>query len=251
MFEGAKLKAEWATHMIRQIEMAVQRYSANQRSEIRSNHNSERGELRVQIRGVPAPVRPDVVMLAGTAVQTLRSCLDFITSDIWNTAKQTDTRIHFPIDVDQAQLKASGSYAKIQKLDAGLADLIANDIKPTKAENYPLWALNRLANTDKHRNLLFVARWIGFEIDKIERPDGLSMRKTRFLARTGQNDQDYLQIPDVKEYSEPYAVVQISFSEAGVVRHDVFDGFEIVQTLSGFHRAVVDTIEAVERYVSK
>jgi hypothetical protein len=251
MFEGAKLKASWATHMIRQIEQGLQRFSADQPSEIRSQHNSETGELRVQIRGVPAPVRPDVVMLAGTTVQTLLSCLDYITSELWNSAKSADTRIHFPIDTDQAQLKSSGSYLKIHKFNPGLADFISNDIKPTKAENFPIWALKRLANTDKHRNLLFVANWNGFEVDKIERTDGVSMQKVRFTAPAGHNNENYINIPNVKEYSEPYAVVQVSIREPDICRPDIFDRFEVVQTLSHFHREVVATIEAIERYLGK
>lgn len=251
MFEGAKLKASWATHMISQIDQGVRRFSTEQPSEIWSQHNPETGELRTQIRGTPAPVRPDVVMLTGTTVQTLLSCLDYITSEIWNAAKQTDARIHFPVDVDQTQLKVSGSYQKIHKFNPGLADFIANEIKPTRAENFPIWALKRLANTDKHRNLLLVANWNGFEVDEIERSDGISMRKVRFVAPAGHHNEDYITIPNVKKYSEPYAVVQISVRETDIVRPDVFDRFEVVETLSHYHRVVVDTINAIEGYLTK
>ena len=251
MFEQAMDKAFWAKHMIEQINYGVRRFASEQPCEIRSDHNAKTGELRIQVRGIAAPVRQDVVMLAGTVVQTLLSCLDYLTSEIWNTAKETDTRIHFPIDVDRAQLVASGSYTKIKKFRPDLADFIVNEIKPTKAENFPIWALKRLANTDKHRNLLLVANWNGFEIDEIERTDGVSMRKARFVAPAGGNNENHISVPNVKEYSEPHAVVQISIREPDIVRPDVFDRYEIVETLSNFHHTVTETIEAFGQFLSR
>jgi hypothetical protein len=236
--------------MIGQLETATRAFAAAQRSDIRCQRNSETGELRVSLRGDPTPTRADIVMLTGTCVQTMLSSLDYVTSKIVNDAKGTDTRIHFPIDVDDHQLKASGSYAKIAKFDPLLADFVLNEIKPTKAENFPLWALKRLANTDKHRNLLLVANWQGFEIDKIERTDGVEMRKARFMAPAGAQNEGYLSIPNVKEYSEPKATVQISLREPDIVRPDIFDRYEVVETLSNFLHVTTQTIDAVEDFLT-
>lgn len=251
MFDGARLKAIWAKHLIGQIEQGVHRFASEQRSEIRSQRNAETGELRVQVRGTAVPVRSDVIMLTGTTVQTLLSSLDYITSEIWNVAKQTDTRIHFPIDVDHTQLKASGSYTKIQKFRPALADFILNEVKPTKADNFPIWALKRLANTDRHRNLLLVANWNGFEIDEIERTDGVSMRKVRFVSPAGSNNEDYISVPNVKEYSEPHAVVQVSIREVDLTNADQFSRYEVVAALLNFHQVVVETIDKIEGFLSE
>ena len=139
---------------------------------------------------------------------------------------------------------------KIQKFRPDLADFILNEIKPTKTDNFPMWSLKRLANTDKHRNLLLVANWNGFEIDEIECSDGMSIRKARFVAPAGANNENCILVPNVKEYSEPHVVVQISIREPDIIRPDVFDRYEIVETLSNFHRTVSETIDAVADFMA-
>lgn len=251
MFEQARLKLSWADHMIGQAEQGAHRFASTQPMEIRSEHNPETGELRVQVRGTPAQVRPDVIMLTGAAIQTLRSSLDFVTSEIWNRAKKLDNRLHFPIDTDDTQLeRGNSSFQKINALNPDLAALIRDEIKPTKAGNFALWSLNRLANTDKHRNLLLVANWNGFEVDEIKRADGVRMRKTRFSAPAGSQNENYISVPNVEEYSEPQAIVEICIREPDIIRPDIFDRYEVIAKLRNFHAEVARTINAIEELLT-
>lgn len=249
MFEQAKLKVSWARHMIGEIERGVTNFAASQTCTIRSQHNREDGSLVVQFRGRPAPPPADVVMIAGTVVQTLRSSLDYITSEVWNEAKETDTRVHFPIDVDQEQLKRSGSFKKIERFRPELANFIADEIKPTKADNFSIWATNRLANTDKHRNLLLVAHWQGFEIDKIKRTDGVEMANVRFNAPASGDDKGVIQIPNVEEYTDPQGVITVSLREPDIIQPEVFNRYEIVSTLLGLREAVAQAIDRTEKFL--
>ena len=250
MFEQAKLKVMWSRHMLGQVELGVKRFSDNQPYTIRCHHNRETKELAVSHQGQPGDVPADVVMIAGAIVQTLRSCLDYITSEIWNAAKETDTRLHFPIAEDKAQLELSAAFLKIQKFRPKFADFILNEIKPTKADNFPIWAVNRLANTDKHRNLLLVAQWGGFEIDEIKRRDGVEMAKTRFSA-PASDDKGVFLIPEVEEYTDPKGIVEIRFQEADIIRTGVFDRREIVSTLAGLQHAVAETIDRTEDFFAR
>jgi hypothetical protein len=251
VFDDAKLKVLWAQKMIADLRDGVIRDIKKQRCKIVTEHNPKTKELSLRVLGDFAPVDPGIRLLAGTCAQTLRSSLDYVTSEIVNNARNTDRRVHFPIDTEQAQLERSQSYKKILNFDGALAAHILNEIKPTKADNFPIWAINALANTDKHRNLVLATNVHGFHISELRRNDGIDMRDVIRTFPAGSKNDEELLIPNVEKYCNPKAIIEIRISEPDLARTHSLNQYEIVKTLANFAHVTSETIESIERFRSE
>jgi hypothetical protein len=248
MFEQAKLKIRWAGKMLTELGGGLKNFAAEQSCEVHSHHNPKTKELRLKVVGEYAPVWPSLILLAGTCAHTINSSLDYVTSEIVNTARATDRRIVFPMDVDRDQLEASNAIKTIRNLNPDLASFILDEIKPTKVDNFPIWGVRNLANTDKHRNLVLAAHTQGFEIGRIKKA-GMEMANIRFLAQAGAQNEGYFSIPDVEEYSDPEAIIQVSFREPDLSHPNRFYRLEALEFLSNGMNAAAEVINAAEEFL--
>lgn len=245
MFEQAKLKLNWAANMLQQLDAGAKDFASKQRCEVLSEHDPETKELRLRIDGDFAPVWPSLVMLAGTVCQTINSGLDYITSEIVNTRRGTDRRIAFPVDVNHSQLKASQAIKTLRNVHSGVSDHILNEIKPTKMDNFHLWGVRNLANTDKHRNLVMAVHNQGFTVDDIKKA-GMSMKQMKFTSPAGTQNEGYFSIPDVEEYHNPQGLIEIAFGEPDLRHPNRFYHLEILEFLSGGLNAAMETAKSIE-----
>ena len=114
------------------------------------------------------PIPDDIALLAGDAVQNLRSALDHLAWQLVLVSGNTpNRRTYFPI------FKSSDEFERefCQKANGMRTDIkdAISLYKPYKEGNDILWALRELNNFDKHRLLLVVASTfdkIGFKFGK-------------------------------------------------------------------------------------
>jgi hypothetical protein len=104
------------------------------------------------------PIPPDVSIIAGDAIQNLRSALDHLVYAMMTKAgAKITTQTGFPI-FDTFALYSNPKSGALRKI-GGLGKLATQEIdrlKPYKGGNDNLWLLHKLNNIDKHRLLLTV-----------------------------------------------------------------------------------------------
>lgn len=250
VFDDAKIKVEWACELVGALQESTHSFIAEQRCEVFSEHDPVTKELRITPRGEYAPVPPFLTLLSGTCAQVINSGLDYVASEIVNSARHTDRRIVFPMDVDQDRLAQSSAIKTIRKVNTGLADFILNEIKPTKIDNFPIWGIRSLANTDKHRNLVLTVHLQGIKIARVKRDD-MTITDFRFGVGAGTQNDGCLTIPHVEEYSDPEPLVQVTFNEPDVFHRTVFHDAGIVDFLADGIRATASVINAVEGFMRR
>jgi hypothetical protein len=106
------------------------------------------------VRSAPQPF--EVQLLLGDAFHNLRSALDHAIFEIVNPAPGAEHTTQFPIVDDDAALSKSQHLATIRNANPKVADVIVNDIKPTKIGNPMLRAIHDVDIIDKHRLLFAV-----------------------------------------------------------------------------------------------
>jgi len=81
--------------VIRDIGTYCHQFAAEQTRKVWTHHNLETGELQVGMPSDAVAVPVTVMLLTGTCVQAMLACLDYITSELWNSANRTDNRATF------------------------------------------------------------------------------------------------------------------------------------------------------------
>jgi hypothetical protein len=247
MFEQAKLKLRWVQErQLVELDRGLKLFAEQQPCEVLADHNPETKELRLQVEGDFVHVWPSLIVHAGVCAQTINSCLDYVSSEIVNTARHTDRRIVFPMNEDRDQLEASNSIKILRKVSPDLAAFILDEIKPTKLDNFPIWAVRNLANTDKHRNLLVAVHLQGFEVGWVKTGWG-EMADVRY---SGPDNDGYFSIPDVEEYRDAHPLIEIAFREPDLSHPNRFYRLEMLEFLANGANAVAEVISAVEQFLS-
>lgn len=103
-------------------------------------------------------------LIIGDAVQNLRSALDLMWYRVMRLCKGTPSRhTKFPIfDAEHDLMNAINRALEKQQIISDVHKLVMQDIRPYKAGNLTLWALNELSIRDKHETLIPVMKIMGF-----------------------------------------------------------------------------------------
>lgn len=151
MFVGAWLKAKWATHHIQKLHQIILDYP---------NFGVRRTVMDVQggddFRHViyETTPMPNLPLLVGDIVGNLRSSLDHQVSAAYRERIGRDNDAYWPFGDNRTNLKSRIDGTLVKAGFKELAPLFLDDIDCTKAGNYPLWALNKLSNANKHRAIV-------------------------------------------------------------------------------------------------
>jgi hypothetical protein len=128
----------------------------------RIERDPQSGDLHYFVEDM-TPIPIQVPLIAGDAIQNLRTALDHLA---WAMVKRAggkvDTQTSFPIfesATDYADAK-KGVTRKVQGLSSFAMQKLASH-GPYKGGNDKLWILHRLNNIDKHRLLLTVGHDVG------------------------------------------------------------------------------------------
>jgi hypothetical protein len=130
-------------------------------SGIRIERDPQSGDVTYFVGDI-TPIPVEASLIAGDALQNLRSALDHLALAMMRKSKANiSTQSGFPI-FDSAEDYADPKRGAARKI-GGIHDLALQEIdrlKPYKGGNEKLWFLHRLNNIDKHRLLLTVGHYV-------------------------------------------------------------------------------------------
>jgi hypothetical protein len=162
-FQGIDDKLERAVAHINNLDRQLAAFADQEPYSVRVQKDPHEGDFIGRLIAVKNPNvgAPDVsmVLLAGEVLYQLRSALDHLVHQLvirsGNASKlETSRRHQFPIfkDPDRYAARAAGMIDGVSK---SIASLIEGEQpykrRPDAPENDPLWILQDLNNTDKHR----------------------------------------------------------------------------------------------------
>jgi hypothetical protein len=153
-FLSARRKIERANHHIKEVQSQIVAFLATDFHHPVVEKDPETGNLRLNFWHPGPHAMPGFGATIGDAVHNLRCALDHTISEIVRMCGGNDVNVHFPMHETREELKKSIDHGLKKKIGPELCSFIIETIKPYRCGNYPLWALNKLDNLDKHRMIL-------------------------------------------------------------------------------------------------
>jgi hypothetical protein len=153
---GCQLKIDRANQHIRDLQAAIDKFIWSKPHLFDSKDDLESGERSFYVRIVPDIPFDPISLLAGDALQNLRSTLDHLAFQIVGSPADITPeirRISFPIGESPAHYKSLLSRREIQTLRPDAVEAI-DALKPYKGGDNTLWLLHSLNIIDKHRLLI-------------------------------------------------------------------------------------------------
>ncbi len=176
------------------------------------------------------PIPADIRLIAGDAIQNLRSALDYLAYGLILANNCQPTKYScFPITelapTTKEQKAAFARQVKGMRQDA-IDTIMA--IKPYKGGNDTLWRLHELNIRDKHRLLFAAGTSIsGHGVAEHLPTGGIS---TFYVPLSGgsplkKGDEFIVDPPDMKMYDDPKLLLEIALYEPGVAEGEILISF--------------------------
>lgn len=152
-FYSAYCKADWAVLQLEYLQSCLNQYVADGMRTSAEYPNGPEGIMTVRIDTDQFQV--PVGLIIGDVVRNLRDALDHFTSAVVRevVGRQKDDRVRFPIAKDRIHLAGILKKHFVSTALEPITDAISVKIRPTHDENFILWALSQMSNTDKHRQI--------------------------------------------------------------------------------------------------
>jgi len=202
----------------------------------------------------------NVPMLIGGGIHSLRSALDTAVSMLVREAgADGELRVNFPVHGSQKELIASFGDGKrtcpdckvtrpqkatnriIRQKLPDLERIIIEVFQAWRDGNYPLWALSKLDNLQKHQNLLLVATTNSLSVD-FYTAEGYISQGCLWKIQTGQTVEIAASRSEITLTSEPSFGSELLFPE-GIP----FGGkpvFEVLEELFELVRGILVILQA-------
>lgn len=148
-FQSARQKVDRAKRHIDELQSVLAAFLQSNFCRLWVDSDPQTGRSVLRYETTPQP--PEIPLIIGDAIHNLHVPLDHIASDIARRAGRDGNRVHFPKDETRDGLDRSPHMRRITELAPSLRTVILDEIRPYKAGNYPLWALGKLDNIDKHK----------------------------------------------------------------------------------------------------
>jgi len=240
-YSSAWLKVERAKHHIGDLELQATEFARDNAS-IHIETNPDTG-LR-SIKFASKPLGPEISLIFGDAVTNLRAALDHCCVAAMPEAKNP-SKVYFPIRDARNDLVASvDNRLKEGSISQALADLIVDQIEPYDGGHPTLTALNKLANTDKHRLLLSVVSLVG--VTTSFTAGGISFSEVPLAMKAGE-EAIFGPVP-MDFHSNPQPFIEVRIGET-VPR--IFHNAPVGPTLSGLADDVADVIRIISAAVPR
>ena len=237
-FSNIREKFKRAEKHISDFKKALANFNATQPYSLRVDTETEPGKSSVHILKAD-PVPPEIRLIAGDAIQNLRSTLDYLACALVRANGNTPTRFNeFPIFDFPITSKLEARFRKkVEGMRKEVVDSIRN-IHPYQGGDNTLWRLHRLNTIDKHNML--VAVW-----GNITAVDGLppisdQWTGNRWAGVPGvpltltKGDKFAVDTPSIKVDKNTPFFAEIVFNEP-----DVAEGYPAILALTQFHRRVL------------
>lgn len=155
--DGVRLKVERAKEHVKNLDGVIQSFRDSRPYEVVGQENYQTADLEwvlTQAREIP----PEVSLIAGDAVQNLRSALDYLAHALVaaNGRKPIDGVTAFPISDSLPKHQMAMRGRKVEGMSQRAIAAI-DAMHPYQGGWITLWRLARMSNIDKHRLLLSAA----------------------------------------------------------------------------------------------
>ena len=182
---GPRLKIQRAKDHIADVREHVIKFLASNPWEMFTEAGPGNAEECIKVRATVEPPG-EIAIICGEAIYALRSSLDQLACALAVQNGYSDpSDTYFPFAGSKPEFEAAVNRKKTSKLSPDAVSLI-DSLQPYKGGNDLLWALNRLANTDKHRMLIpMAAANLGAQLQLTGRPLG-TMEHTFKVPRKWQ-----------------------------------------------------------------
>lgn len=182
------------------------------------------------------PIPPQLRLIAGDAIQNLRSALDYLACGLVRvTGTEPSKYVSFPVSEREPLTKEQrASFARqVKGMRQDAIDAI-KAIKPYKGGNDTLWRLHRLNVVDKHRLLMAAGTSVavvnpGFHSELRDYlikgsiggivPEAATLLRDRFPLKVGDTVSIDPKEPDMNE--NPQFLLEIAFNEPGIAEGEV------------------------------
>jgi hypothetical protein len=252
----ARFKVEWAEQHINHLDIEVRRFL-----------DAEPGPYTVGIKPYPETgqrvhyiakiedVPLSISALAGDALHSLRSSLDHLAYQLWlMVAKDTSgggRHVNFPVFACSDKYKA-GRQRLVEVFGNETARRF-DEVEPYKGgRGEPLWRLNELDNTDKHRLLIaagsYVSSYDPLALFLSQEPTVAASVRSAFpdfrLRLRPMSHVFPLKVGDIltpapaEPYQNPDLTFDIAFNEPGIAEGEPV--LELVQQTAQFVSGVLD-----------
>jgi hypothetical protein len=230
-------KIDWANKHIDDFKAALSEFIETNPYSIQIDTETESGRPLVHVLRAD-PVPPKICLIAGDAIQNLRSTLDYLACALVRVNGNTPSRFtEFPIfDGPITSKIESRFYKKVEGMRPEVVQQI-RDVRPYQGGDDLLWRLHRLNIVDKH-NMLVTAlgnitavnglppiddQWNGNSWTSIPGvPSGLK-----------QGDRFSIEGPSVIVDKNTSFFAEVVFNEPGIA-----EGYPVVLALRQFYRRV-------------
>ncbi|MBK5215640.1 MAG: hypothetical protein JJE53_02445 [Candidatus Pacebacteria bacterium] len=255
----SRTKLKRAEDKLKELQDWVNKYFAAIPYKVAVRINSDRRPEYYIADVIDVPL--EIVLLAGEAIQNLRSALDHLAYNAFKFNSNNQTKeginIYFPIE-DSQEKYIQQKTRKTEGIPSEVIDKF-DSFKPYKEGNITLWKLNKLNNIDKHRLLIAVGSSFGSlniaptiwetmrsvvpekmpQIEKIL--PALFILPADKLLPLKKDDVLFLDLPDKVPNSAIQFQFHIAFNESGVV-----EGDEITEVLKNMYEEVLRIYNEVE-----
>ena len=239
-FIGAKLKVLRADRHIKELEATLESVLHSDFCSLVADRDSDSGQPLPKLV-TKGPMPAAIPLMIGDVIHNLRTSLDYFWNEIIRATTGEERRETFPFHEELANLKDRVFKSPLGAVADDIANLIIEDIKPYKAGNFPLWALTKLDNIDKHRLLIPVFGISSvYNIRGIDDNDNVVFIR-EVSARQGGDFNIVRFAADFKFDADPKASFTVLFDEGQVFGHK-----QLVPNLRALSNNVSGVIHAFE-----
>jgi hypothetical protein len=190
----------------------------------------------------------DAAVMIGDALHNLRSALDILWNDTIVECGGRPTKwSRFPIRDTADELKAPlSNLLEQQQIETEVQNLLLHTVKPYKAGNYSIWALDDLNVRDKHQLLIPTLKIMNIWDVSFEDENGKEWPLNNILIA----DEPWT--IRLKEFWGKNLKVKNKGQSASNIFFDIgfpFEGKPIIPALDGIAKEVLRTVEAFESFL--
>jgi hypothetical protein len=255
----AKLKVERAKKHVIDLEGVIRAFLNTNPYVVASKRDPNTRQLICYLANVQ-PCPSVIPIIAGDAIQCLRSALDHLAYALWRagvycSATREDNNVAFPV-TDAAKYTPAKFQGKIQGSRQEVIDAL-KAIEPHEGgKGHPLWMLHRLNNIDKHRLLITVGsafrsmnvlamappEFLKFITDNQIPLGPVFLKPADRMCPLKAGDVLYTGRPDEEPGKHHQFAFDVAFSEAKVA-----EGDPVVETVHQFTQLVDDILNEFGR----
>jgi hypothetical protein len=233
---GVEEKIKRAKKHIQDLDVAVKAFFATKPYVVEAKRDSKTRRPIYYLSSV-RDVPPEIAVIAGDTVQSLRSALDHLAYQLVLVGTGQPGPffyVYFPI-FDSAEKYEAGKLGQVKGMRKDAIDAI-DAIKPYNGGNDTLWRLHRLNQIDKHRLLIaagstFESVDIGGDMIKLlEKAAGeplgdfsefsLHIRPADKMFPLKAGDELFIGAPDDEVDKNKQFTFQVSLNESGIVENE-------------------------------